>query len=99
MADRPAPVPSGAEPPAVRLAVLGAGNVGGALVAQLLAEPDAVAERSGVRLEVAGVAVADPRRARDGIPASLLTGDAKALAARPGRDVVVELIGGTEPAR
>jgi homoserine dehydrogenase len=68
-------------------------------VAQLLTEPDAVAERSGVRLEVAGVAVGDPGRPRTGIPSSLLTGDAKALAGDPDVDVVVELIGGTEPAR
>ncbi|HUO49005.1 MAG TPA: hypothetical protein VMU09_09245, partial [Acidimicrobiales bacterium] len=90
---------AGTEPSAVRVAVLGAGNVGGALVARLLTESDAVAERSGVRLEVAGVAVADPARARPGIPAALLTGDAKALATDPDVDVVVELIGGTEPAR
>jgi len=89
----------GTEPAAVRVAVLGAGNVGGALVERLLSEPDAIAERSGVHLEVAGVAVADPSRARPGIPAALLTGDAKALAGDPAVDVVVELIGGTEPAR
>jgi len=82
----------------VRVAVLGCGNVGGALVQLLLGDADGIAERSGVRLELAGVAVADPSRPRPGVPARLLTGDAKSLVADPTVDVVVELIGGLEPA-
>jgi homoserine dehydrogenase len=85
--------------PAVRVAVLGAGNVGKALVSLLLSEADAIEERSGVRLELAGVAVADPSLPRPGIPAELLTGDAKGLVSDPAVDVVVELIGGLDPAR
>ncbi len=84
---------------AVRVAVLGCGNVGGALVALLLEDSDAIAARSGVRLELAGVAVGDPSRARPGVPASLITGDAKGLVNDPDVDVVVELIGGVDPAR
>ncbi len=83
----------------MRVAVLGAGNVGGALVAILLAESDAIADRSGVRLELAGVAVGDPSRARPGVPGALITGDAKELVSDPRVDVVVELIGGVDPAR
>jgi homoserine dehydrogenase len=83
----------------VRVGVLGAGNVGKALLSLLLEEADAIEERSGVRLELAGVAVAHPSRARSGIPTELLTGDAKSLVTDPSVDVVVELIGGVEPAR
>jgi homoserine dehydrogenase len=83
----------------VRVAVLGAGNVGGALVSLLLNEGDAIAARSGVRFELVGVAVGDAARARPGVPATLLTGDAKGLVANPDVDVVVELIGGLDPAR
>src|SRR6202166_4842742 len=83
----------------VRVAVLGCGNVGGALVALLLADADAIAARSGVRLELVGVAVGDPSRRRPGVPASLITGDAKELVTDPRVDVVVELIGGVDPAR
>jgi len=90
---------SGADDRAVRVAVLGCGNVGAALVAILLGEADAIAWRSGVRLEVAGIAVGDPTRARPGVPGTLITGDAKALVSDPGVDVVVELIGGLDPAR
>ncbi len=53
----------------MRVAVLGCGNVGGALVALLLTDADAIAARSGVRLELAGVAVGDPSRPRPGVPA------------------------------
>jgi homoserine dehydrogenase len=83
----------------VRVAVLGCGNVGGALVATLLADADAIAARSGVRLELVGVAVGDPSRPRPGVPAPLITGDAKGLVSDPRVDVVVELIGGVDPAR
>ena len=86
-------------PDPVRVAVLGCGNVGGAFVSLLLEDADGIAARSGVRLRVAGVAVGDPSRPRPGVPAGLVTGDAKALVEDPGVDVVVELIGGLEPAR
>jgi homoserine dehydrogenase len=88
-----------AEVPAVNVAVLGAGNVGGALVSLLLSDADGIEARSGVRLKLAGVAVGDPGRVRPEIPTALITGDAKALVEDPGVDVVVELIGGIDPAR
>jgi homoserine dehydrogenase len=83
----------------VRVGVLGAGNVGAALVSILLSDADAIEARSGVRLEVAGVAVANPRRTRPGIPSNLVTGDAKGLVDDPSVEVIVELIGGIDPAR
>ncbi len=84
---------------AVGVAVLGCGNVGGALVTMLLSDSDAIAARSGVRLELVGVAVGDPSRPRPGVPATLITGDAKGLVSDPRVGVVVELIGGVDPAR
>ncbi|MGD0321259.1 MAG: homoserine dehydrogenase [Acidimicrobiales bacterium] len=90
--------PEGA-PAVVRVGVLGAGNVGKALVSFLLEEAQSIEARSGVRLELAGVAVAHPSRPRPRIPAELLTGDAKGLVTDPSVDVVVELIGGLDPAR
>jgi homoserine dehydrogenase len=83
----------------VRVGVLGAGNVGKALVSLLLEEAQSIERRSGVRLELVGVAVAHPSRPRSQIPAELLTGDAKSLVTDPSVDVVVELIGGLDPAR
>src|SRR3984957_3468363 len=95
---RPAARPAPADQP-VRVAVLGAGNVGGALVSLLLNEGDAIAARSGVRFEIVGVAVGDAARSRPGLTPGLVTDDAKGLVSRPDVDVVVELIGGLDPAR
>ncbi|HEX3795672.1 MAG TPA: homoserine dehydrogenase [Acidimicrobiales bacterium] len=87
------------EAPAVRVGLLGCGNVGHALAEILLTRQDEIASRTGVRLEVVGIAVADASRPRSGaIPAELITTDAAALVARPDVDVVVELIGGIHPA-
>ena len=82
----------------VRIAVLGCGNVGAALVAILAERAEALAVQSGARLEVAGIAVHDVTRARDPhVPVELLTDDAAALVADPSVDVVVELVGGVTP--
>ena len=85
----------------MRVAVLGCGNVGAALVDPAdRSTPRRSRTRTGVRLELAGVAVADLSRPRSaGVPADLLTEDAKGLVARDDVDVVVELIGGIDPAR
>ncbi|HEY1733933.1 MAG TPA: homoserine dehydrogenase, partial [Acidimicrobiales bacterium] len=88
------------DPTPVRVAVLGCGNVGGALVELLTTRGDEIAERTGLRLELAGVAVLDRQRTRSvAVPPGLLTDDPKELVERPGVDVVIELIGGLDPAR
>jgi homoserine dehydrogenase len=87
-------------PTPVRVAVLGCGNVGAPLVEALLTRRDEIAVRAGVVLELVGVAVDDLTRSRPaGVPAALLTDDAKGLVQRDDVDVVVELIGGLDPAR
>jgi homoserine dehydrogenase len=84
----------------VRVGVLGCGNVGAALVGLIASEADAIEARTGLRLEVAKVAVRNVSKERpvelaDGV----LTNDAAAVANDPDIDVVVEMIGGIEPAR
>lgn len=64
----------------------------------MIEDAEGIAGRCGMRLEVAGVAVVDPSKDRPGIPRSLLTSDAKSLVADASVDVVVELIGGVDPA-
>lgn len=86
--------------PVLRVAVLGAGTVGSEVVRALLERPDALAAHDGARLSLAGVAVRDLERARErGIPAELLNDAPAHLVASPDTDVVVELMGGDEPAR
>ncbi len=82
----------------MRVGVLGCGTVGGALVRLLLDDGDGIAQRSGVRLELAAVAVHDPGKPRPWLPGDLVTTDAATVVADPSIDVVVELIGGLEPA-
>jgi homoserine dehydrogenase len=84
----------------LRIALLGCGVVG-SQVARLLGEQAGdLSARAGGPLEIAGIAVRRPELARiNGVDTSLLTSDAAALVSRPDVDLVVELIGGIEPAR
>ena len=84
----------------LKIALLGCGSVG-SQVARLLREQAAdLAVRTGAQLELAGIAVRRPQHRRDAaIDRSLLTADAMELATRPDIDIVVEVIGGIEPAR
>jgi homoserine dehydrogenase len=85
--------------PTVRVGLLGCGNVGAALAEILLTRADDVAARTGIRLELVGIAVANPERPRPfAVPDGLLGTDAAALVERDDVDVVVEVIGGLHPA-
>jgi homoserine dehydrogenase len=84
----------------VRVGVLGCGNVGAALVELLRTQGDEIDARTGVRLEVARVAVRSLSRERPVVLSEdVLTNDAAAVVADPTVDVIVEVIGGIEPAR
>ncbi|MGE0880639.1 MAG: homoserine dehydrogenase [Acidimicrobiia bacterium] len=84
----------------VRIGVLGCGNVGAALVQLVREQSEAIAARTGLRLEVARVAVRNLSRQRDVVlPDGVLTRDAAAVVDDSSIDLVVELIGGIEPAR
>jgi homoserine dehydrogenase len=83
----------------VRVALLGCGNVGGALADILLSRQEDIAARTGIHLELVGIAVAHADRERSSsIPAGLIGTDAAALVVRDDVDVVVEVIGGLHPA-
>lgn len=74
----------------MRIALLGAGTVGGS-VARI------VARRPALKIEVAGAFVRDASRARDDVPR--ITANAFDLLDDPTIDAVVEVLGGDEPAR
>jgi homoserine dehydrogenase len=93
-------MPSMSTHTALRVAVLGAGTVGGAVVRRMLERPARLQPADGAGLHVVGVACRDIAKARAaGIPADLLTDAPAHLVASPDVDVVVELMGGDEPAR
>lgn len=82
----------------LRVAVLGAGTVGTEVVRLLTTQADDLAARVGARLELVGVAVRNRHAERDPVvDPALLTEDARALVDKA--DVVVEVMGGIEPAR
>ena len=84
----------------MRIALLGCGTVGAEVVRLLDSSGHDLAARVGEPLELAGIAVRRLGRAR-GLPVAddLFTTDAAALVARGDIDLVVEVIGGIEPAR
>jgi homoserine dehydrogenase len=86
--------------PRLRVGLLGCGNVGGALASLLLEDADRITARTGLRLELGAVAVRSRARARAvPIPEGLLTTSAHDVVSDPTIDLVVEVIGGIEPAR
>lgn len=84
----------------VRIGVLGFGNVGAPFVSLIADQSKEIEARTGVQLVVTRVAVRNLSRQRDtDIDPALLTNDAAAIVCDPDIDLVVEVIGGIEPAR
>ena len=84
----------------VRVGILGCGNVGSALVGLLEANADLITRRSGVRIEVTRVAVQNLTKERSvSFAPGVLTNEADDVVADRDVDVIVEMIGGVEPAR
>ena len=84
----------------VRIGLLGCGNVGAALYRLVELQAPVIEARTGVRLSVTGIAVRNMSRERDvAVPSNLLTRDPHGLVVSNDVDVVVEVIGGIEPAR
>ncbi len=85
---------------AVRIAVLGCGTVGSEVVRILTEQADDLSARIGARPELVGIAVRRLGRERDlAVDQALFTTDAEGLVRRDDVDLVVEVIGGIEPAR
>ena len=84
----------------IRLGLLGCGNVGGALVPLIERQRDTIAARTGLNLEITRVAVRNMSKDRGvSLADGVLTRDAHAVVADPDVDLVIEVIGGIEPAR
>lgn len=87
----------------MRVGLLGYGNVGVAFTRLIDQHAEAIALRTGLELGVTQIAVRDTAKKRPGSACAdagtRLTGDARAVVTDPGVDIVVELIGGVEPAR
>lgn len=84
----------------VNVGLLGCGNVGGALVELVAEQREEIAARTGIDLRIRRIAVHSTAKDRglDVAPEAFTT-DAAAVVADPAIDIVVETIGGIEPAR
>ena len=82
----------------LKVALLGCGNVGAQVARILIDDAGALAPRTGAHLELAGIAVRNLDAERDvELPRELFTTDAETLV--KDADLVIELMGGLEPAR
>lgn len=81
----------------VRVALLGYGVVGSQVARILLDNSEELRARTGRPIELVGIGVASDKP-REGAPEDLLTTDSEGLVSREDVDLVVELIGGLEPA-
>ena len=86
--------------PVIRIGMLGCGTVGSAVARTLDQHGDDIARRAGVRLQITRVAVRGLGRERD-VPLSreAFTTDGVSIVDDPEIDIVLELLGGLEPAR
>ena len=98
---RPTPQPAvdGDASSPLRVALLGCGVVGSEVARLILGQAADLQARVGRRLELVGIGVRRLHRSRPGIDPALFTTDAEALVSREDVDLVIEVIGGIEPAR
>ena len=83
----------------LRIGLLGCGTVGSGVVALLQQGADDIAARTGAKLEITRVAVLDPTRDRGvTLPSGALTDDAASVVEADDVDLVIEVMGGIEPA-
>ena len=87
-------------PVSLKVGLLGCGTVGGGVVRLVAQNASQLAARIGAPVEIRRVLVRDPQRQRpEECPRELLTTDPEAVLGDPAIDIVVEVMGGEEPAR
>jgi homoserine dehydrogenase len=96
---RPTPLLNVSSLTPLRVALLGCGVVGSEVARLIIEQAEDLRARVGRPLELVGIAVRRYGRDRPGIDPELFTTDAEALVTREDVDLVIEVIGGIEPAR
>jgi homoserine dehydrogenase len=85
-------------PRPIAIGLLGLGTVGGGLARALTEKTEAIERYVGAPVHLARALVRDGAKARPGVPAASLTTDPDAVLGDPDVDIVVEVMGGEEPA-
>lgn len=83
----------------VKAALLGAGTIGTGVYALAGMLGDELVNKTGARLEIKRVLVRDVKKKRDGIPDALLTDNWQEIVNDDEIDLVIEVMGGVEPAK
>ena len=83
----------------VKAALLGAGTVGGGVYKVVQWQKDELPYKTGASLEIVKVLVRNAKKNRPGIPDELLTDRWEEIVEDPSIDIVIELMGGIEPAK
>lgn len=83
----------------MRIGLLGLGTVGAGVARLLRDNFEIINLKTGLNLEVARVLVRDASRARPGLPHLTLTENPRDILDDPSIKIVVEMMGGVEPAR
>ena len=83
----------------IRAALIGCGTVGGGVYKLLDRRKEELADKAGASLEISAVLVHNVNKKREGVDPSLLTDDFERIANDPSIDIVIEVMGGIEPAR
>lgn len=85
--------------PTIKAALLGAGTVGGGVYKLVQRQKDELPYKAGANVEISRILVRNTSKHREGIPDELLTDDWKSIVNDPEIKIVIELMGGIEPAR
>ena len=83
----------------LKVGMLGCGVVGSQIARLLVENKSDLTSRAGANLELVKVAVKNIKTKREGIPSNLLTDDAKSIVNDPEIDLIIEVIGGINPAK
>lgn len=83
----------------LKVGMLGCGIVGSQVARLLIENKDDLSTRAGAALTLVKVGVRDPKSKKYGIKDELLTADLKSIVADPEIDLIIEVLGGIEPAR
>jgi homoserine dehydrogenase len=83
----------------IQIGMLGCGVVGSQVAALLEKNNAELSTRAGAKLELKKIAVRDLKSARDGVNPALLTTDAQSLINDPEIQIIIEVMGGIDPAR
>ncbi len=82
----------------LRVGMLGCGVVGSEVARLMIANQEDLAARSGAGLEIVKIGIRDLSRAHPGIDPKLFTTDLESIVTDPAIDLIIEVMGGIEPA-